>query len=250
MKILGIDNYKVSQVPCCSKAYVSAPKFANQDCLKKSQAMSFCGNLPMNISYVRPIKSIEKKLKTFGLKAQLLFDGGAKNLFMAQKIQNCILEIKKKNIDIPKAILDLTEYNEVFEGHAIAAITEISTEHGKPIAEIFINTPLYKYKDEMDNIYRIKSNPINTTIESDFHHEFAHVYQGIYNPDNYNKLLCEKFDEETSNEIKKYIGAYAAVSKAEFVAEYFSFKMTGKQINSEKLDKLYKECMGPELKRA
>lgn len=202
---------------------------------------------PHNISYSRAISGISKELKLLGVDAHLYFNNSAKNFLMAQKTKQCLLEIKNKGIKIPKFSLNLNRFEiEYFEVNT-AMLTDIMKPrkiNPNTSITIIVNSPKYKYVDKQNNLFRKKCCKGDSLYELDFFHEFAHVYQARFDMKNYNKLLEEKIPDDAIEEAIQKISNYATGSKAEFVAEYFSYRMMGKEIKSEKLAKLYEECQG------
>lgn len=226
---------------CGSRCVSAAPQLKSP-----TLQVSFTSSRPFGISYVRSIKKIEAGAKKFGVKPFLFFDGTEKNLIMAQKVQKCLNILQEKKLSIPKMEIHLDNWQEAFEGASTAAITEVENYKGKSYIEMSFNTPRYRYL-QGDKLHRIKKAPFDTSFEMDFFHEFTHAYQACVNHENFSKLLTECFDSETNKEIAQKISSYAATNKGEFVAEYFAYKMMGKEIKSKKLEILYKQCLGPEV---
>lgn len=130
------------------------------------------------------------------------------------------------------------------------AFSDISI-NGKFPPEIYFNTPKYRVNKEFEYAYSSLKEAEIYNAKADTYHEFAHCYQASLNRKHYLSLTNEKFDEETKNAIAKALNSYAAKNKAEFVAEYFTYKMLGKKIYSDKIDlaKLYADCQGPQSKK-
>jgi len=211
-------------------------------------SINFCAIRPASISYIKPIKKIESALKKLGVNAILLYDGSEKNLILAKKMQVCFAKLKEKNITIPKMTVDFVNWRNVFVSKDSAAVTDISWEHNKPIIEVFFKPKSYTQQSAAGDLFRIKEMPQNSTFESDFFHEFAHAHQGfLCGEKKFNQLRNEKFDQKINDKIAREINSYATQSKTEFVAEYFCYKMTGKEIKSKMINELYKQCNGPEI---
>jgi len=246
MRVFSINSVSNIGVVSQNKTTHSA---ASKYCSAPSPcAINFCAVRPANILYIKPIKNIETALKKFGIDAILLYDGSEKNLILAKKLQNCLSKLKEKNIKIPKMTVDFLNWRDALVRKDAAAVTDIYWENKKPIIEAFFKPTPYKHKAPNGDLFRIKEMPENSTFESDFFHEFAHAYQGFFcGEKKFTQLEDEIFDQKTNDKIASEINSFATLSKAEFVAEYFSYKMTGKEIKSTMIDELYKDCKGPEI---
>ena len=192
----------------------------------KSAQTSFSAvNLPAfsgkKEDYEKGIASYQRKLSSLGIKSYLFDKGDIKNLILAKSVYDAFLEIRNAGFNIPKGI----------------------SVHGDEAADHF-------EKDSNDMAYTGGDTKVYNS-KMDVYHEFAHAHQAINNNNCYLDLRNQKFDSKTKNEITKCINPYAATDKAEFVAEYFAYKMAGIEIKSDKinLDKLYEKCQGPKFKK-
>jgi len=210
--------------------------------------VSFKQRIPVAVSSssFHSINALTREIKAIGSKVFFDNDGSEKILLIAQQIKKSLLEIKAKGLKIPKMEIHFDTWSEMNKSEA--ADTSFWVDHGK-IRDLIMeyNTPKYKYLTKENLVHRIPDNPLESSIDADFHHEFAHAYQAFFNPQNSLKLKSENFSEGIKEEIINKINTIAAQNKYEFVAEYFAYKMIGKNIESEKLAKLYKECLGPEI---
>lgn len=194
------------------------------------------------------IIKIEKKLRKYGIKAHLLKTCDIKNSLFAEKIEQCLKNIKNEGLEIPKFKISLNFDINSYLGFkkTQTAITDIEKDGNKTIISQYYNLFNYKYVGKNNELFRKKNKPIYTSAESDFYHEFAHAYQVTFcKSDIYKKLMSEKFDDSQNKIIANELGLYATASKFEFVGEYFAHVMTGKKIQSSLLKELYKQCQGP-----
>jgi hypothetical protein len=252
LKTLSLDYGKnITKIHSLANNLPS-PNIAKHNTPKHIPVIEHSTIRPAFISYMMPLKKVETAIKALGVEPFLLFDGSEKNLLMAQKVQKCLNKIQEKNPKIPKFDLHFDNFEEAFEGRkSTAAVTEAYyDDYDKPNnlnIDVSFNIPKYKNMTAKGDLFRLKENPEYTSFESDFFHEFVHAYMARNDNENYEKLQKEHFDKETNKEILEKLGFYATGSKSEFAAEYFSFKMMGVDIKSEKLAKLYEECMGPKI---
>lgn len=218
--------------------------FYQNNRMKNSCNSSFMGNY---VNYCSKILKLQRDISKMGVKADLFVDGNERNFKLAECIKNTLKKIFDLKIKIPKFKISLNNWEDMSKNTAAETETELLGK--KNDITVNFNTPLYKNTDKDGNWYRTKKYPDSTTICADFLHEFAHAYQSYFNPKAYDRLLTQGFghDEKVIPEISKNIGNYATFSKAEFVAEYFRVKMSGKNFKSEVLDKIYKDCEGPEI---
>ena len=247
MQICAVNNYAYSKTSCANKNISAIPNFSQKTQLKDMNFVSFCGFKPPSISYLGPIKRIEKYIKTLHVKPDLMVDASERNFLIATEIGKYFSILEGRNVRIPKMSMSFNGWEYADFKKETACIADLTIGHNKPVIDVLFKTPLYKHKNEAGKLFRSKQNPIDTTLELDFYHEFAHAHQGYFNTKTYQNLMTEQFDEETCNEILEKISSYATSNKSEFVAEYFAYAMTGKEIKSEKLAKLYEECKGPEF---
>lgn len=229
------------------------PFYINKkNCLSFSAANSqvFSGK---QTDYEKEIKSYQKKLSSIGIKAYLFDKCNLKNLILAKSVHDAFFDIKNTGFDIPPNIsVHCNEARDVFEkGSDDMAYTMIELKAKKVKPEIYLNTPRYRYsKDFPYAIHSLGGDPKIYNAKMDIYHEFAHSYQAIDNKTNYLNLT-KQFDAKTKQEISKCLNSYAATNKLEFVAEYFAYKLAGIKVQSNEVDleKLYKECLGPEFKK-
>lgn len=242
MKVCSVSCYIPSAAVNLSKKNLIRPSLSNT-----ADQVNFCSKKKERILYSAEIKKIAQRLKKLGVDADLVFDGSEKNFLMASELESYFLNLKNKNFKIPKMSINFGSYKEgILEKHEAAA-TNIGIEKNKISAEIFFNAPAYKYKDKQNKVFRLKDAPEDTSFEIDFYHEFAHAYQGLFDNKNYSGLTNKKIDSKYKKEIKEKLGFIAIEDKAEFVAEYFAYAMTGKNINSQTLAEFYKKCGGPKI---
>ncbi len=244
---------KISQIGFCSrtkpvKSNTNQENTSMQlDTASKALSSAICCVNTLDVSYYHQIKSIEEDISCFDVNAFLINDASSKNLIIARQVKKCLLNIDGNNIKIPKMDIHLDNWDEYFDDNKCAAITDVIVDGDDIEIEQSYNTPAYKYLANTDDLYRLRGLKDDTSFSLDFYHEFAHAYQGYFDHDNYSKLLKESFGEDARKEISKNISVYACSNKAEFVAEYFAYKMIGKNFQSDYLDFLYQECNGPEL---
>lgn len=205
---------------------------------------------PLNYDY--KISEIEKNLSSMGFESYLFEKCNFKNYVLAKSIQDAFIDIQNAGLIIPKGIIiSLEDAKENFKYNSQdAAYSDIPFQEKGPF-EIYYNTPKYKVKKGFEYAIRFSKESEIYNAKADTYHEFAHCYQACADKKHYFSLRNENFDEKTQIEIAKSINTYATTNKAEFVAEYFTYKMLGKQIHSDKIDieKLYNECKRPKLNK-
>lgn len=225
----------------------------------KSAQTSFSAvNLPAfsgkKEDYEKGIASYQRKLSSLGIKSYLFDKGDIKNLILAKSVYDAFLDIRNAGFNIPKGIsVHCDEAADHFEKDSNdMAYTDTDSSSKKIKPEIYLNTPRYRYNKNFPFVvHSTGGDPKVYNSKMDVYHEFAHAHQAINNNNCYLDLRNQKFDSKTKNEITKCINPYAATDKAEFVAEYFAYKMAGIEIKSDKinLDKLYEKCQGPKFKK-
>ena len=209
----------------------------------------FAGNTK---KYSNEIEEIEDNLATIGINAYLKDKCNYKNLLVAKSIQDAFVDIINAGFHIPKGIaVHCDEAQENFDHNsrdmAYTDVTSIKRE--KP--EIHLNTPRYRSKKGVPYAFHNIGDKRIYNTKVDIYHEFAHCYQAIKDRANYLRLGEQEFDEANKKEISKCINDYATTNKAEFVAEYFAYKLAGIKVTSDKIDleKLYNECKGPRSRK-
>ncbi len=202
--------------------------------------VAFLGNQSKNIH------GLEQELANIGVFTDLMDSGNYDNYMLAKTVKDCCVDLQKAGFDMPVGMqVNLYDWEDYFDGPGSVAIT-LTSKFKEDMPEMVFNTPLYKHKKGVPYAVRDLNDYKNENARVDFFHEFTHYWQAVDDRDHYRSLLGKRFDEDTKKEITEKIGSYAATDAAEFVAEYFAYKMMGEDFGSEKLDKLYKELKGPE----